>query len=105
MRQITFFLVILLVISCSEEKRSREADRAYVLLEEVWEKNARGDKQAALALADSALSMYVTDTTRCWLMCEKAVALFDMGKMDEAISAGRVAKEFAERIGDAQKPS
>lgn len=72
------------------------------MLEEVWEKNARGDKQAALALADSALSMCVTDTTRCWLMCEKAVALLDMGKMDEAISAGRAAQEFAERIGDAE---
>lgn len=89
MRQIMYFLFLALLLSCGWGRRNTETDKAYALLEEVWDNNSRGDKMAALTLADSALAMKCADTTRCWLMCEKTVALLDMGRTSDAIGAGR----------------
>lgn len=102
MIQLMFVLFLSLLISCSEERRNTETDKAYALLEEVWNNNSRGYKLAALTLADSALAMKCADTTRCWLMCEKTVALLDIGRTSDAIGAGREALSFAEAIGDAE---
>ena len=102
MIQLMFVLFLALLISCGEERRNTETDKAYALLEEVWDNNSRGDKLAALTLADSALAMKCADTTRCWLMCEKTVALLDMGRIEDAIDAGKEALRHAEATGDAE---
>ncbi|MGM9710012.1 MAG: hypothetical protein ACI3ZB_10500, partial [Prevotella sp.] len=62
MIQLMFVLFLALLISCCEERRNTETDKAYALLEEVWDNNSRGDKLAALTLADSALAMKCADT-------------------------------------------
>lgn len=102
MIQLMFVLFLALLISCGEERRNTETDKAYALLEKVWDNNSRGDKLAALTLADSALAMKCADTTRCWLMCEKTVALLDMGRIEDAIDAGKEALRHAEATGDAE---
>lgn len=57
---------------------------------------------AALQLADSALGLNPPDTTRCWLLSEKTVALTDMGRMGEAIKTGHETLETAMRIEDVE---
>lgn len=86
--------------SPSDKKTVKVSEQAYALLEQVAEKNAGGNKQTAVTLADSALSMAPADTTRCWLLCEKTVALTDMGKMKEAIATGKEALALAKSNGD-----
>lgn len=93
-------MVCALLLACHNGRVRSSEEEAYALLEQVAELNAGGDKQGALLLADSALTMHPADTTRCWLLSERAVALTDMGRMDEAIQTGRTALELAERSHD-----
>lgn len=89
-----------LVAACANRSERNVADESYALLEKVAENNAAGDKPTAMRLADSALSLSPPDTTRCWLLCEKTVALTDMGRMGEAIESGKAAFALAENLGD-----
>lgn len=102
MIRIFLILFLALLISCGGEKKNTGADKAYALLEEVWNYNSSGEKQTALLLADSALAMGGADTTRCWLMCEKAVALQDMGRTADAVRTGTEALRLADKIGDTE---
>lgn len=93
-------LALATLAACEGRGRAGQADDAYALLEEVATRNAQGHKLAALRLADSALALSPADTTRCWLLSEKAVALTDLGRMGEALAAGREALGVAEAMGD-----
>ena len=89
--------------SCSPSDNSKKDDgKAYAMLERVAEMNANGDKQGALQLADSAISLTPPDTTLCWLLSEKTVALVDLGRMTEAVDAGRKALEQAVKTADVE---
>ena len=89
--------------SCSPSDNSKKDDgKAYAMLERVAEMNANGDKQGALQLADSAISLTPPDTTLCWLLSEKTVALVDLGRMTEAVDAGRKALELAVKTADVE---
>ena len=91
------------LLACRSEK-GRDGDegerKAYALLLEVMEHNALGEKQVALALADSALGMNPADTTRSWLTSEKMVAYVDQGRLREGITIGKSGIPFAEKIND-----
>ena len=91
------------LLACRSEK-GRDGDegerKAYALLLEVMAHNALGEKQVALALADSALGMNPADTTRSWLTSEKMVAYVDQGMLREGISIGKSGIPFAEKIND-----
>ena len=91
------------LLACRSEK-GRDGDegerKAYALLLEVMEHNALGEKQVALALADSALGMNPADTTRSWLTSEKMVAYVDQGMLREGIAIGKSGISFAEKIND-----
>lgn len=91
------------LLACRSEK-GRDGDegerKAYALLLEVMEHNALGEKQVALALADSALGMNPADTTRSWLTSEKMVAYVDQGMLREGITIGKSGIPFAEKIND-----
>ena len=91
------------LLACRSEK-GRGGDegerKAYALLLEVMEHNALGEKQVALALADSALGMNPADTTRSWLTSEKMVAYVDQGMLREGIAIGKSGIPFAEKIND-----
>ncbi len=101
-KNIAFFLLMLSFVSCGNRSRQDAGDPVYPLLMQVAELNASGDKSAALLLADSALSLHPADTTLCWLLSEKAVALTDMGRMVDAIKTGHEALHTAERIEDVE---
>lgn len=89
--------------SCSPSDNSKKDDgKAYAMLERVAEMNANGDKEGALQLADSAISLTPPDTTLCWLLSEKTVALVDLGRMTEAVDAGRKALEQAVKTADVE---
>lgn len=94
--------IAVVAFSCSPSGRKTSAnnDMAYDLLEQVAEQNATGNKKIAVSLADSALAMAPADTTRCWLLSEKAVALTDMGHMAEAIATGKEALTLAKKNND-----
>lgn len=99
------FIIIILLLSplllaCSQGGSQKNYDKTSDMLLRVGELNVNGDKQWALALADSALEMGPADTTRCWLLCEKTVALVDMGKMSEAIGIANEALRLAEDLDD-----
>lgn len=102
MKKIALFLILIIAVSCNKTGNAPKTDRAYALLEEIWEKSGGGDKRTALALADSALAMECADSTRCYIMCEKAVALLDMGRIDEAKRAGKDALSAAEALGETE---
>lgn len=99
-----FLLPALAFLSACQSGRTRDEDgderKAYALLLEVMEHSAVGEKQVALALADSALSMNIADTTRSWLTSEKMAACVDLGMPREAIAMGRQGIPFAEKIND-----
>lgn len=88
------------MLACNRTEHKSVSDPAYSMLERVAELNARGDKQGALALADSALLMHPADTTRCWLLSEKAVTLVDMGRMADAVGVAQGAYRLAEKLHD-----
>lgn len=96
----TAMAVVAFSCSSSGRKTSDNDNRAYALLEQVAEQNAEGNKQMAVSLADSALAMAPADTTHCWLLCEKTVALADMGRMEEAIATGKEALALAKKNCD-----
>ena len=89
-----------IMFSCGRKHKTADPDKAYQLLETATELNAGGNKQAALDIIDSALAMNPADTTRCWLMSEKSVALLDMGQMEKAISSGKQTLKLAEETCD-----
>lgn len=91
-----------IIFSCGKDGGKPAHDKAYELLETATELNANGNKQAALNTIDSALAMRPADSTRCWLMSEKTVALLDMGQMEKAIGHGKQTLELAEEIGDVE---
>lgn len=99
-----FLLPALAFLSACQSGKGKEEDgderKAYALLLEVMEHNAVGEKQVALALADSALSMNIADTTRSWLTSEKMAACVDLGMPREVIAMGRQGIPFAEKIND-----
>lgn len=101
-KNIAFPLLMLFFGSCGNHSQRDAEDPVYPLLMQVAELNASGDKSAALQLADSALSLHPADTTLCWLLSEKAVALTDMGQMGAAIKTGHEALQTAERIEDVE---
>ena len=88
------------MLACNRTKHNSATDHAYSMLERVAELNAGGDKHGALALADSALRMHPADTTRCWLLSEKAVTLVDMGRMADAVGVAQGAYRLAEKLHD-----
>ena len=91
-------IAVLCIAGCRRTTTSPKNDaEAYTLLEQTAEANAGGDKSRAIALADSALLMTPADSTRCYLLCEKATALVDMGRMDEALRTANSAYTIAER--------
>ena len=100
MKKILPLLLALLMLACNRTKHNSASDHAYSMLERVAELNAGGDKQGALALADSALRMHPADTTRCWLLSEKAVTLVDMGRMADAVGVAQGAYRLAEKLHD-----
>lgn len=100
MRKILLLLLALLMLACNRTKHNSASDHAYSMLERVAELNAGGDKHGALALADSALRMHPADTTRCWLLSEKAVTLVDMGRMADAVGVAHGAYRLAEKLHD-----
>ena len=100
MKKILLLLFALLMLACNRTKHNSASDHAYSMLERVAELNAGGDKQGALALADSALRMHPADTTRCWLLSEKAVTLVDMGRMADAVGVAHGAYRLAEKLHD-----
>ena len=93
---------VFIMFSCGGKHKTAHTDKAYQLLETAAELNAGGNKQAALNVIDSALAMSPADTTRCWLMSEKAVALLDMGQMEKAISSGKQTLGLAEKTGEVE---
>lgn len=93
-------LCVLLLLSCGHQSTKKGTDPVYPLLEKVAELNAGGEKTAALQLADSALALNPADTTRCWLLSEKTVALVDMGRMQDAIAVGHETLQLAEQLED-----
>ena len=99
-----YFIIILLLspllLACCQGGSQKNYDKTSDMLLRVGELNVTGDKQRALVLADSALEMGPADTTRCWLLCEKTVALVDMGKMSEAIGIANEAFRLAEDLDD-----
>ncbi len=99
-----FLLPALAFLSACQSGKGKDEDgderKAYALLLEVMEHNAVGEKQVALALADSALSMNIADTTRSWLTSEKMAACVDLGMPREVIAMGRQGIPFAEKIND-----
>ena len=97
-----FSAVCLTIAACGGKHKTSNPDKAYQLFETAAELNAGGNKQAALNVIDSALALNPTDTTRCWLMSEKAVALLDMGQMEKAISCGKQTLKLAEETGDVE---
>ena len=100
MKKILLLLLALLMLACNRTKHNSASDHAYSMLERVAELNAGGDKHGALALADSALRMHPADTTRCWLLSEKAVTLVDMGRMADAVGVAQGAYHLAEKLHD-----
>ena len=102
MRKYLLLLLPLLVFACNGGSDKTASDKAYAMLERVAELNASGNKPAALALADSALALCPADTTRCWLMSEKAVTLADMGRMADAIDVAQRAYTLAHKLNDVE---
>lgn len=100
MRKYLILLLPLLMLACGKDGDKTAPDKAYAMLGQVAEMNMGGDKQAAVMLADSALTMNPADTTRCWLLSEKAVALLDMGRMAEAVGVAREAYGLAHTLHD-----
>lgn len=102
MRKYLLLLLPLLVFACNGGSDKTASDKAYAMLERVAELNAGGNKPAALALTDSALALCPADTTRCWLMSEKAVTLADMGRMADAIDVAQRAYTLAHKLNDVE---
>lgn len=93
------FSPLLLLASCRQVKEGDEK-KAYSLFMEAMNHNAAGEKETAIALIDSALSMNPADTTRSWLTSEKTTALVDLGRLREAKAIGKDGIRFAEKIDD-----
>ena len=93
---------VLFLFSCNDKSKEADSDPVYPLLEKVAELNVGGEKSAAIQLADSALALNPADTTRCWLLSEKTVALTDMGRMGEAIHVGHQTIRLAEQLEDVE---
>ena len=102
MRKYLLLLLALLTLVCNKRGDEPTAEKAYAMLERVAEQNALGNKPAALALADSALALNPADTTRCWLMSEKAVTLVDMGRMADAVGVAQGAYALASKLHDVE---
>lgn len=102
MRKYLLLLLVLLTLACNKKGDEPTAEKAYAMLERVAEQNALGNKPAALALADSALALNPADTTRCWLMSEKAVTLVDMGRMADAVDVAQGAYALARKLHDVE---
>ena len=102
MRKYLLLLLVLLTLACNKKDDEPTAEKAYAMLERVAEQNALGNKPAALALADSALALNPADTTRCWLMSEKAVTLVDMGRMADAVGVAQGAYALARKLHDVE---
>ena len=102
MRKYLLLLLVLLTLACNKRGDAPTAEKAYAMLERVAEQNALGNKPAALALADSALALNPADTTRCWLMSEKAVTLVDMGRMADAVGVAQGAYALARKLHDVE---
>lgn len=102
MRKYLLLLLALLTLACNKRGDEPTAEKAYAMLERVAEQNALGNKPAALALADSALALNPADTTRCWLMSEKAVTLVDMGRMADAVDVAQGAYALARKLHDVE---
>ena len=102
MRKYLLLLLALLTLACNKRGDEPTAEKAYAMLERVAEQNALGNKPAALALADSALALNPADTTRCWLMSEKAVTLVDMGRMADAVDVAQDAYALARKLHDVE---
>lgn len=102
MRKYLLLLLVLLTLACNKRGDAPTAEKAYAMLERVAEQNALGNKPAALALADSALALNPADTTRCWLMSEKAVTLVDMGRMADAVGVAQGAYALAHKLHDVE---
>lgn len=102
MRKYLLLLLALLTLACNKRGDEPTAEKAYAMLERVAEQNALGNKPAALALADSALALNPADTTRCWLMSEKAVTLVDMGRMADAVGVAQGAYALARKLHDVE---
>lgn len=102
MRKYLLLLLVLLTLACNKKGDAPTAEKAYAMLERVAEQNALGNKPAALALADSALALNPADTTRCWLMSEKAVTLVDMGRMADAVGVAQGAYALARKLHDVE---
>jgi two-component system NarL family sensor kinase len=102
MRKYLLLLLVLLTLACNKRGDEPTAEKAYAMLERVAEQNALGNKPAALALADSALALNPADTTRCWLMSEKAVTLVDMGRMADAVGVAQGAYALARKLHDVE---
>lgn len=107
MRTIHYYIIIIIAavlsVSCRRDGRqvvSVNEQRAYSLLGEMAQRNTAGDKKGALRLADSILALNPADSTRCWTLCEKSVALVDQGRMSEGLAAGHEALAFAEKTND-----
>lgn len=102
MRKYLLLLLALITLACNKRDDEPTAEKAYAMLERVAEQNALGNKLAALALADSALALNPADTTRCWLMSEKAVTLVDMGHMADAVDVAQGAYALARKLHDVE---
>ena len=102
MRKYLILLLALITLACNKRGDEPTAEKAYAMLERVAEQNALGNKPAALALADSALALNPADTTRCWLMSEKAVTLVDMGRMADAVGVAQGAYALARKLHDVE---
>lgn len=102
MRKYLLLLLALITLACNKRGDEPTAEKAYAMLERVAEQNALGNKPAALALADSALALNPADTTRCWLMSEKAVTLVDMGRMADAVGVAQGAYALARKLHDVE---
>ena len=102
MRKYLLLLLALITLACNKRDDEPTAEKAYAMLERVAEQNALGNKPAALALADSALALNPADTTRCWLMSEKAVTLVDMGRMADAVGVAQGAYALARKLHDVE---
>ena len=102
MRKYLILLLAIITLACNKRGDEPTAEKAYAMLERVAEQNALGNKPAALALADSALALNPADTTRCWLMSEKAVTLVDMGRMADAVGVAQGAYALARKLHDVE---
>lgn len=102
MRKYLLLLLALITLACNKRGDEPTAEKAYAMLERVAEQNALGNKPVALALADSALTLNPADTTRCWLMSEKAVTLVDMGRMADAVGVAQGAYALARKLHDVE---